>query len=403
MYYDSLFPSIFTHLYHSFTHSLTHNETTKTTGVEGHEVIGRRIRHFFEKKTADLSSMYHIKDGTVIAWKPADEDSEDLFKIKFDQSSEERGEEASSKMKDSEEEEGDDEEDENEEDWNISELEVDEEELKRDMGHHQDNAKVPTKRWHDKGPYVGKKTRRFFNVHGVVDGKIIGYQPPREGNKALWHIRHDDGDEEDLEEFEVKWAIEAKTKDEKEGWITIDSRDYWIGKRAIRHFDDGDVEGRVVAAWLPLYEERLTQVPLWCMMHDDGEFEDLEQYEVDAAVEEWESLHSDDKDDEDDIVNTTDTLWPYLEARERWKDCALSSSTYSLLYLLVDALQDHAALYGVAESYASLGKKSNKRSTIAKHVRAWYYSPSSSQMISSRTKRALNRSKKSKSKKKNRK
>merc|ERR1712146_730952 len=105
------------------------------------------------------------------------------------------------------------------------------------------------------------------------------------------------------------------------------------------------------------------------------------------------------KDEEDDIVNTTDTLWPYLEARERWKDCALSSSTYSLLYLLVDALQDHAALYGVAESYASSGKKSNKRSTIAKHVRAWYYSPSSSQMISSRTKRALNRSK-SKSKKK---
>ena len=73
-----------------------------------------------------------------------------------------------------------------------------------------------------------------------MDGKI-GYQPPRE-NKALWHVRHDDGDEEDLEEFEVKWAIEAKTKDEKEGWITIDSRDYWIGKRAIRHFDDGDVE-----------------------------------------------------------------------------------------------------------------------------------------------------------------
>ena len=33
-------------------------------------------------------------------------------------------------------------------------------------------------------------------------------------------------------------------------------------------------------------------------------------------------------------------------------------------------MQDHAALYGVTESYASSGKKSNKRSTITKHVRA---------------------------------
>ena len=362
--------------------------------VEGHEVIGKRIRHFFEKNTGSLSSMYHIRDGKVIAWKPADEDNEDLFKIKFDENEGQKENEESSKMNDSEEEGDDDEDDDNdkdEENWNVSELEVDEEELKRDMGHHQDNAKVPTKRWHDKGPYVGKKTRRFFNVHGIVDGKIIGYQPPRDGNKALWHVRHDDGDEEDLEEFEVKWAIEAKNKDEKEGWITIDSRDYWIGKRAIH----GDVEGRVVAAWLPKYEDRLIQVPLWCFMHDDGDCEDLEQYEVDAACDEWEALHSDDKDDEDDITNTTDTLWPYLEAREHWKACVLSSSSYSLLNILVDAFEDHAALYGMTESYSS-GKKSNKRSAIGKLVKAWYHSPSSSQMTSSRTKRALNRSKRGK-------
>jgi hypothetical protein len=143
----------------------------------------------------------------------------------------------------------------------------------------------------------------------------------------------------------------------------------------------------------------MTQTPLWCMMHDDGEFEDLEQYEVDAAVEEWESLHNDDKDDDDDVAKTTDTLWPYLEARERWKACLLQASTYSLMYLLVDALQDHAALYGVAESFTS-GKKSNKRSAIARSVRAWYYSPSSSHMISSRTQRALNRSKGGKNKNK---
>jgi len=220
---------------------------------EGHEYIGTRVRHFFEKSTDDT---FHCKDGMVVAWKPADEDDEDLFKIAFDKTSDEEQEEAeSSKKKDSEEEEEEDSEDEEEddEDWKVSELEVDEEELKRDMKHHEEDAKIPTKRWKSSGPHVGSLTRRFFNVHGVVDGKIIGYRPPRDGNKALWHVKHDDGDEEDLEEFEVKWAVEAKKKDEKEGWITIDSRDYWIGKRAIRHFDDGDVEGRIVAAWLPLY------------------------------------------------------------------------------------------------------------------------------------------------------
>ena len=79
-----------------------------------------------------------------------------------------------------------------------------------------------------------------------------------------------------------------------------------------------------------LYEERLTQVPLWCIMHDDGEFEDLEQYEVDAAVEEWENLHSDDKDEEDDIANTTDLALSLKHVNAGGKLCS------ELIYVFID-------------------------------------------------------------------
>ena len=41
------------------------------------------------------------------------------------------------------------------------------------------------------------------------DGKITGFAPAEGEDCALWHLQMDDGDEEELEEDEVRVAIEA--------------------------------------------------------------------------------------------------------------------------------------------------------------------------------------------------
>jgi ATP-dependent 26S proteasome regulatory subunit len=72
--------------------------------------------------------------------------------------------------------------------------------------------------------WIGSRVRRYFEDFGVwANGTITRYLPPEDvsqGNKgggksrkaadsasALWHVEHDDGDEEDLEEFELTEAI----------------------------------------------------------------------------------------------------------------------------------------------------------------------------------------------------
>ena len=48
--------------------------------------------------------------------------------------------------------------------------------------------------------FIGLRVRRFFPNFGVTDGTISAYLPPEKNdNIPLWHIVHDDQDEEDLE------------------------------------------------------------------------------------------------------------------------------------------------------------------------------------------------------------
>ncbi|CAN0223109.1 unnamed protein product, partial [Ectocarpus sp. 4 AP-2014] len=59
--------------------------------------------------------------------------------------------------------------------------------------------------WREEGSkYLGKRVKRVFGRR--VAGATVTKWIPKESNQglALWHLRHDDGDEEDLEEFEVK-------------------------------------------------------------------------------------------------------------------------------------------------------------------------------------------------------
>ena len=56
---------------------------------------------------------------------------------------------------------------------------------------------------------VGRRCRRFF-AGGPVDGTINEWLPPEEKDGvALWRMGHDDGDEEELELYEVLDALEA--------------------------------------------------------------------------------------------------------------------------------------------------------------------------------------------------
>ena len=54
--------------------------------------------------------------------------------------------------------------------------------------------------------WVGRKVKRTFGKKKVI-GKIVGWLPRQGADIALWHVEHLDGDEEDLEEYEVEKFI----------------------------------------------------------------------------------------------------------------------------------------------------------------------------------------------------
>jgi hypothetical protein len=56
--------------------------------------------------------------------------------------------------------------------------------------------------------YIGRQVKRTFGKSKVI-GTITGWLPPDGDDIALWHVEHVDGDEEDLEEFEVEKYILA--------------------------------------------------------------------------------------------------------------------------------------------------------------------------------------------------
>ena len=67
--------------------------------------------------------------------------------------------------------------------------------------------------WLLSGEYVGRRVRRFCDS-SHTDGKITRWIPEGKSadEPALWHMAHDDGDEEDLEAWEVRAAIGAKKR-----------------------------------------------------------------------------------------------------------------------------------------------------------------------------------------------
>ena len=109
-----------------------------------------------------------------------------------------------------------------------------------------------------------KRNRRY-----AKPGKNIKEDP------ALWKIRYDNGDEEDLEEEELKLAIEESLKWKSKGHP-------YIGRRVLRAFDDDIlIHGTVVR----FYDADSTSDMLWHVVHDDGDEEDLSRKQVEDAIE----------------------------------------------------------------------------------------------------------------------
>ena len=59
--------------------------------------------------------------------------------------------------------------------------------------------------------HIGARVRRLFAKAEAQDGTIVSWLPPGEDpeDEPLWHVVHDDGDEEDLDATELKEALAA--------------------------------------------------------------------------------------------------------------------------------------------------------------------------------------------------
>ena len=63
--------------------------------------------------------------------------------------------------------------------------------------------------------WLGERIARHFDGFSVPSaGRVVSWVPanPSEGDQALWHVRHNDGDEEDLDEAEMKAALKLAAK-----------------------------------------------------------------------------------------------------------------------------------------------------------------------------------------------
>lgn len=138
--------------------------------------------------------------------------------------------------------------------------------------------------------FLGRKGRRFFPGHGYSDGVIIGYLAAALNDGIeLWHMRHDDGDGEDLEEHEVLEAFRALQNEEK-------------------------IAG------------------------------------VDDSAEESESFNANEMDSETaSMEQVGERLWTTAGVREKWQDAVRRSRTVGELSLSLISLYERCQGFGVVD------------------------------------------------------
>ena len=71
-----------------------------------------------------------------------------------------------------------------------------------------EEAALAAEGWRAEGhKWVGKRVLRYFDGDKPSAGVIVRWLPADGDDEALWHMVHEDGDEEDLDEKEVKEAL----------------------------------------------------------------------------------------------------------------------------------------------------------------------------------------------------
>ena len=108
---------------------------------------------------------------------------------------------------------------------------------------------------------IGRRVRRFFALHGACDGAVVGWAPESdEGDEALWRVRLDDGDEEDLDGDELDDALaaaaEGRTLEQEvellleAAWEALEASVALYAKQPERAAERADAHGRLADAAL---------------------------------------------------------------------------------------------------------------------------------------------------------
>ena len=203
--------------------------------------------------------------------------------------------------------------------------------------------------------WIGRPARRFFKREDgpadapeewlISDGKITSWLPPDGSDDALWHMVHKDGDEEDLERFEVAFAIEAAA------------------------------EGRME----PSADEKAKLEELACEQRDDDDAADDddvaspadEPSDEDDDEAGSEQSSGDEDDDAPSDAATGLTLWRSVEGRARWLSAMAHATSAHTLALGIVALRAHAALL---RPLAEASMSSSRRRELDRTTASFYHS-----------------------------
>ena len=157
----------------------------------------------------------------------------------------------------------------------------------------------------------------------------------------------------------------------------------WVGRYVTRYFKDG----RKLVPFRALVVEYLApeekgDVPLWHILHEDKDEEDLEEHEVREGLENELKAQKERKrraadeseEEEEEEEERTATLWPHAASRQIWRATVCGSSggdsvaqpSAATLALCLIQLVDHLVAFGVCSwkslsGAAFLGKGASNR------------------------------------------
>jgi hypothetical protein len=152
-------------------------------------------------------------------------------------------------------------------------------------------------RKHDGCPHMLMGQRgRIFDNDGVTNGVVYAYAKPGlidADDPAYYYLLYDDGNGKNLEVHSADDAVvramgadrwRLSTTMATEGWV--EEGHEWIGTVLAKSNEGGWVCGRILCFLPPSKDEETgnDEPPLFRFVHCDGDFEDLEQNEVDGYV-----------------------------------------------------------------------------------------------------------------------